>query len=353
MATNPMLLQQLYRNQAQGNGAPLNDPYASGQSYMPEVLPQVGQEANATQSYNPFDIGIARATQSARSALSMAPDQESRALRSALIAFGDSIGQQPIRRGFMANLGQGLKALGPSVMSYDQQEANALAENQAMAEKILAYRAAEEEKARALDQQAWSRDFAERQLAEGRRYHDLVGNRSAGAKGTHSGGAGGDLSKLFTHAEEVIAGGKERDKDGNIVITDKAREAERGRIARLANRILPGGEMRLTPEQKRLQTLGDTIRGRLFRKWGYRNETEFEHVPSINIDDSVEANLKAIEELKALDAMEGGSDFGVPSDFLEDSQGYILFADPVTGETQEIPAANREKALGRGLVEVQ
>ena len=52
--------------------------------------------------------------------------------------------------------------------------------------------------------------------------------------------------------------------------------------------------------QAEINTLGDILRGKLFNAWGYKNEAEFKHVPSISPNNSREANLAILKQLENL-----------------------------------------------------
>ena len=66
---------------------------------------------------------------------------------------------------------------------------------------------------------------------------------------------------------------------------------------------------RLTPQQTSIDTLGQLTRGKMFKAFGYRNETEFEQIPSISSRNSKEQNKAIIQQyrnlfLKDLDAQQ-------------------------------------------------
>lgn len=339
-----MLLEQLYKNQMQRGGQE-QPSYGADSSSMPEMIPQVGQEAAMAQDYNPFDIGIARATQSARAALQMAPDQESRALRSSILAFGDSIGQQPVRRGFMNNFGQALKALGPSVASYDQQEAAAMGENQAMAEKIRAYQRDKQMQEEAVKQRALDVDFRERQLGETRRAHDMSYSAAMQRNMPSMGNAlSKEELKELRHTEKTQ---KELNKiftDTEKAIIEEGEEASRGRGSHILDKTLPGG-WRKNSSQAKIDTLGDVLRGKLFNAWGYKNQAEFNHVPSISSENSPEVNQEIIQQLKGL-LLEKSDEDSMPT---QESSGRMLLRN---GIPHMIPEEELEEALASGEFEV-
>ncbi len=185
MEHNPMLL-NLMRAQQQGGGGftspfapPQGMPMPMDQQQMPPEMMQQPMEQPAPTS--PFDVGISRAVQSSRAALQMAPDQEGRALRRAMLGFGESIGSQHKVRGFLNNLGQGLKALGPGVAAHDEAEAAAQMENQAMAEKLIAHQMAKRDYEDRMQQRAMDNEFRERAFGEQKRYHDMYAKAKSGS----------------------------------------------------------------------------------------------------------------------------------------------------------------------------
>lgn len=220
-----MLLNLLQAQQQQGGGgfaspfaATQGMPMSMGQQQqMPQEMMQQPMEQPAPTS--PFDVGISRAVQSSRAALQMAPDQEGRALRKAMMGFGESIGAQPVRRGFMNNLGQGLKALGPGVAAHDEAEAAAQMENQAMAEKLIAHQMAKREYEDRMAQKAMDNEFRERALGETRRAHDLHYKAAMGRAGQSGmeGGVGID-SKFspITTKQELARHSKKKSELGTV-----------------------------------------------------------------------------------------------------------------------------------------
>lgn len=139
-------------------------------SQSPPMQQNQGQQA----PYNPFDSGIRAAIESAKQSLGMTDKQQDKALRRSMLTFADNIAQQPKQRGFFANFGSASRALSPAIQAHDQAEDEALKENNAMANQILAYKAAEEARKAQAEQQAWQRQHAESQLGEQRRYHDMM-----------------------------------------------------------------------------------------------------------------------------------------------------------------------------------
>ena len=148
------------------------------QSQNQPMLEGIENPIPSSQPYNPFNAGIRSALEAARESLSMTQKQQDKALRSSLLTFGDAIAQQPREKGFWKNFGSVGRALSPAIRDYDNQESQHASENQALANQILAYQAAEEAKQAANEERLWRRQHEENKLAETSRYHDLINQRN-------------------------------------------------------------------------------------------------------------------------------------------------------------------------------
>lgn len=243
--TNPMLMQSLRQQQMQGMGQP--PMQGGGDMSMQE---QFAPQAAPAPDYNPFDIGIGNAIQSARQTFKSGPDQDARSMRSAILSYGDSVGAMPKARGFMANLGQGLKSLSPAIRAHDAGEVSAEAENQAMADKILQYRAAEEARRAQMEQTQWNRDFDERRLSETKRAHNMMSDRYK----TNEGGVSSkEEAKIALHEAR-------KNIDSNNKYIDKAKpEIEQ---AEIKNRVMD----KLATILKEESAAGGTPKDALMRK---------------------------------------------------------------------------------------
>lgn len=325
---DPAILNYLQAQNSQSQGTPDNQ------------MQGMGQSASAPQgNYNPFDTGISRAIESARASLGMTQKQQDKALRSSMLAFANNMSQQPKERGFFNNFASVGRALSPALSTYDQEETAALNENNALANQILQYQAQEQQRRALEEQRAWQRQHSEAQLGELKRYHDLMGDlkkqtlesKNLGTNSKHGKSSGDDsLDKILNQAEIFI---KSTDKD-----------AHRGNAKRFFNKFVPGGELPLTEEQAEINALGDVLRGKLFNAWGYRNQAEFEHVPSISADYPKETNLAIIKRLKSLLAQANQENdvlslTGNKEPLLEsESNGFISFLNPETNEYFDVPA---------------
>lgn len=331
---NPALLN--YYQQTQMN--------QGGQGQEAAMLPVPAQEP-----YNPFDIGISRAIESARESMGMTQKQQDRAMRNSLLSFAQNMGQQPKEKGFLANFSAAGRALAPALNSYDQAEDEALTSNNAIANQILQQRAQEQSRLTAEDDKVWQRQMAERQFGENVRQHNLLDNfrnKSLEGKKSKHGGEDQSLYKLLDESERIIKA--------------QGDKSQRGRLGRIAGTFLPGG-YQLNKEQSTINTLGDILRGKLFNAWGYKNQAEFEHVPSISADNPPEVNLAIIKQLKQ---MLGGYDNTMATENVMDNgmmqpQGQELEAIDVvtmrrpTGETYQIPINEVPAAEQEGLTIVE
>lgn len=311
----------------------------------------------AQEPYNPFDIGISRAIESARESMGMTQKQQDRAMRNSLLSFAQNIGQQPKEKGFLANFSAAGRALAPALNAYDEAEDEALTSNNAIANQILQQRAQEQSRLTAEDDKVWQRQMAEKQFGENVRQHNLLDNfrnKSLEGRGQFgaqegSGGMSPEDQKLYNFLDE-----SER------IIREQGDKSQRGRLGRIAGKVLPGG-YQLNEEQSTINTLGDILRGKLFNAWGYRNEAEFKHVPSISADNPPEVNLAIIRQLKQ---MLGGYDNAMATEnvmnngMMQPQEQELEAIDIVTmrrptGETYQIPINEVPAAEQEGLTIVE
>lgn len=319
------------------------------------MMPQQGAISQAMPQQqapsNPFDVGIRRAIESARESLGMTEKQQEKALRRSMLAFGQNIAEQPKQKGFWNNLGSAGRALAPAIMEYDNSEDQALTQNNALANQILAYQAAEEQRNAQAEERDWKRDFAERQFEEQKRGTNLLDrfrNLSLENRSEKHGGDANDegLSKLLNTAEELVK--------------DSGNKGERSKLASTLNKYSPLG-YRLNEKQSEINAVGDVLRGQLNKAWGYKNQAEFEHIPSISSDNSQEANLAIIKQLKSLLLKHGGDENQIPqqninalapveSNPVSEGQGqeYIRMYNPNTGAESEVHNEDLEEAQNRG-----
>jgi hypothetical protein len=188
---NPALLNYL---QAQNN---------QSQVASDNQMQGMGQPVPNQQNYNPFDTGISKAIESARSSLGMTQKQQDKALRSSMLAFANNMSQQPRERGFFNNFASVGKAMSPALTTYDQEETEALNENNAIANQILKYQAQEQERQALEEQRAWQRKHAEAQLGESRRYHDLIAQKNNPAMNVNIGGLGENFIPIASKSERA------------------------------------------------------------------------------------------------------------------------------------------------------
>lgn len=336
---------------------------------------QIQNSGEVSQDYyNPFDEGIAKAITSSRANMGMTQDQEHAALRNSMLAMANSLRQNPLQRkgSVIDNFRTGINALAPAIATYDQTENASLAQNNALAQQILAHKERQEQVTVQEEERLWHRQHAENQLAENKRHHNLLErfkkNKNSDTEGNSSlaerkykdeqkkeGKSIDDLEKTLTTAEKTI--------------TKVGDKGFRGRSAHILDKFVPGG-YRLSKEQAEINTLGDILRGKLFNSWGYRNQAEFEHVPSISASNPPEVNLAIIQKLKGLllEKEDGAADIvkpiqtstlpvqtipEKPTENIGALDNRVLMYDPQTGEKDYISAQRLNEALKDGLLLVE
>lgn len=150
--------------------------------YLNDILEKQAYIQQNMPKKDPFDKGIMRAIKSAKRSLAMDEEQDDRAMRESILTFGEEMHKMPKTRGFIGNLAQVGRAMGPAIKTHDGYEDQAKAENKVMLQYAQQLRAAEEAKMANLEQQAYLREHADQQLnfqreqlAEQKAYHNLMG----------------------------------------------------------------------------------------------------------------------------------------------------------------------------------
>jgi hypothetical protein len=251
---------------------------------------QSADNAQMSVGANPFDAGIQRAISAARDSLGMTEKQQDRALRRSLLNFASNIAQTPKRKGFFNNFGDISRAALPAISEYDNAEAEAEMANNALANQILNHQ-------KGLRGEAFEREkfnsqakFQQDQLAETKRYHDLI-NTNNQAKLTTAGSTGkGAHGK--SDAEKTMALAKLLDNAEMFLNSPEGQKSQIGRLQSMSPLSLPNSS------QASLKQYEDSIKGALFNKLGYKNEAEFKHTPSISSNYDPATNLKIIENLR-------------------------------------------------------
>lgn len=324
---NPALLNYLQANQQN------QEQIGSVENETQRVMPN--QQTNIQT--NPFDSGIQRALETARDSLGMTEKQQDKALRRGLLNFAANIAQEPKRKGFFANFGAASRAAIPAINEYDAAESAYEAENNALANQILAYQGNQRKALAEAEEQAWKRRLEEDKLAEMKRYHDLLAEAknqtkltSAGpaSKGAH-GGSGAEktmaLAKLLDNAEMFLK-------------SQEGQKSQIGRLQSMSPLSIPN------QSQAALKQYEDSIKGALFNKLGYRNEAEFKHTPSINSQYDPATNIKIIQDLRK----------NYINNNLDNQQGlndeYVMMVDPDTGEKLPVYYEDVQKGIEAGLV---
>lgn len=320
--------------------------------------PISGTQQQEQAPYNPFDSGIQKAIASARMSLGMTKEQDGNALRNSMLTFADNMSQQPRQKGFLNNFASFGRALSPAIRAHDEAENTALTQNNALANQILAYKAAEEQRAAQEEERNWHRKHAENQLGEQRRYHNMMNQRTphgisqdkktAEEQRLESSDSG--LSNIFNNAEKILKSDLQK------------QETYRGRFSNLMSRFTPGGYIP-TEKQAEVNALGDVLRGNLFRRWGYRNQAEFERVPSISADNPPEVNLQIIETLKELlgkvntqmenSQIQGLQDLDQTIVPQEEANIQSVLMQDEEGNQYMIPANQVNGAINKGLLPIE
>lgn len=275
---NPALLNYLQANQQNQDQMGLMDNVAEGQVPNSQI----------SNDSNPFDSGIRRAIETARESLGMTDKQQDKALRRGLLNFAANISQTPKQKGFFANFGAASRAAIPAMLEYDTAEANYEADNNALANQILSYQDKQREALSKSEEQAWRHKMGEDNLAESRRYHDLINaNNQARLTGSASKNAYGG-----SDAEKTMALAKLLDNAELFLKSQEGQKSQIGRLQSMSPLSIPD------QSQAALKQYEDSIKGALFNKLGYRNEAEFKHTPSISSKYDPATNLKIIENLR-------------------------------------------------------
>lgn len=238
---------------------------------MQNGAPQQDQQA----PYNPFNSGIKVAIEAARDSMSMTDKQEEKALRRAMLSFAAANGQQPREKGFLNNFASITQAMIPAIGAYDAAEDENIVQNNDLANQIIGHRRADMAEQAAAEQARWDRQHAENQLAEQKRYHDLLNGQNSDKIRAQE---GVPIGSLLNEAEKYI-----------LEALDNGSQSWFGNFARqVAPSLVP-----LNEEQASIDTIGDALKGKLFKQWG-------KNVPSISSTNSPEVNLAIIRELKQL-----------------------------------------------------
>lgn len=192
--------------------------YLQNNSSQANSMPNEDNQEN----YNPFNLGIKRAMESARESLGMTEKQQDKSMRRALLAFGNRMSQEPVQKGFLNNVGAISRSLSPAIEAYDNNEDLSFKDNNNLANQILAYQNAERANEDRMEEKTWRRQHLENQLAEQQRYHDMINERrnigSMGGIGnlTDTSSLGQEFMPIQTK-NELIAYSKDKKSLGTIL----------------------------------------------------------------------------------------------------------------------------------------
>ena len=198
------LLQGAGGTPQQQEGQEGGDMQPMGQSQQPM---QAIQGSTVT---NPFDAGIKSAIQSARESLGATKAQKERMMQNSILTFGNEMGKLPRGRGFLENFANVGKAVAPAMLGYNKEEEAAEGLNQGLAQEILAQNLRTQTATQQEEDRDWYRNHAEDQLAEQRRYHDLMGGRYSQSGGTANEKDTAIISSLLGQEVIPIEGRTER-----------------------------------------------------------------------------------------------------------------------------------------------
>lgn len=254
-----------------------------------------GQNIPSQQPYNPFNEGIQRAISAARDSLGLTEKQQDKALRRSLLAFGNNIAQQPVRKGFWNNFGDIARSMSPAIAEYDIAEDEMMDQNNALARQILDYEARMEDRALraqdrqiAADEREWHHRHAENMLAEQRRYHDM--------NTMHHNSPSSPIDKKAAEKLENQESLLSFLDTANNLVEKLGTQGYRSPSQRIFANFKPGGAQ-LSPEQQQIHTLGEILQGKLFHDWDYRSQAEFAHLPKISPENPPEVNKAIIKQL--------------------------------------------------------
>jgi len=265
--------------------------YPQEPAYQPEQNYQQQMATPPPAPYNPFDVGINRAIESARDSLGVTEKQQDKALRRSMLSFASDISERPKEKGFFNNFGAIARSTIPALKEYDNAESGYETDNNALANQILGYQHQQQQDANNMEARNWQRDMSERQFASQENQRDLSNDFRERAFEQHNLPPEAKkeempLSQIIQLSEQLIK------KSGN--------KSRVGRGANLLNKFLPGGNMQLSEDQASLHTLGEMLRGKLYSVLNYRSTGEFEHIPTISPNNSPEANMAILKQLKSL-----------------------------------------------------
>jgi hypothetical protein len=323
---NPALLNYLQANQQNQDQVGLMDNVAEGQL----TNQQINNDSNL------FDSGIRRAIESARESLGMTDKQQNKALRRSMLNFASNIANTPKQKGFFNNFGAVSRAMIPAISEHDAAEDAYESQNNVMYQQLQAREEKERAMADLAEEKAWKRDMEEQQLAELKRYHDLINAKNQAKLNTTSSAGKGDHGG--SDAKKTMALAKLLDNAEMFLKSPEGQKSQIGRMQSMSPLSIPDSS------QASLKQYEDSIKGALFNKLGYRNEAEFKHTPSISSKYDPTTNLKIIQDLRnnyITNNLDNQQDF---------TDEYVVMVDPETGEKQPVYYEDVQKGIGAGLV---
>ena len=293
--TNPYLINAM---QQQQQGQQLNQPMEE-----PMQRQRPPQQAMPQERYNPFAKGIRAAIESARTSMAMSEPQQQRAIGQGLDAWRNVAAQQPRQRGFLNNLGSIISGMNAGMQGYHTAEAAAQTENQAMAEKLLAYEAQEQARRAKEEDRAWNRDFHERQFGEQVRNNNLLNQfRSNTLNGqskteikyehdlAHQTALEEDFDKQLIIADKRLAKLEEEEKKGI-----NKEDASQGLTISLLSKFIPM-DLR-NPVHAEIDSLGAMIKKKMAKVYDITNDKPYNEIPSISSKINIANNRAILKEV--------------------------------------------------------
>lgn len=326
---DPVLLGLMHQQQPTQNQSSLSPPMEGG--------------------YNPFNSGIQAAITSARQSLAPTKAQRERTLQNSILSFGAEMGKLPRGKGFFENFANVGKAGIPAMLKYGEEEAAAEAQNNQLANQILAYQAAQQNAQATGQENEWKHRHEENKLGEQRRYHDLLNSfrptsEERGAK--HDLGER-RLEEARLKREAVTHLGEKR--VGLSSIPQRTRTFSVNLDAALEEmdyleKRLQGMDwsdtlqsyIPKTPTRAEMQTLSKMYKHTLARMEPFVAHGVLNTLPTIDPTGFPEANIKVIQA--------GREMLGKQANAIKKERGFLKgLIKEEGGETENAPHANQEE----------
>lgn len=272
------------------------------------------QPQQPQSDYNPFDAGIQKAMEVSRMTLGMNQEQRVEAFRNAINAFSNSLAQRgPVgpQKGLLNNLAALNIGTTPAMDAYNATNKNAMAENQVLAEKIMAARERQEAAAAKAQKYANDEEWKNRQLAlqertaaEQARHHGAMENTKALK---YSQPTKEEIEEKKKQKEEeavdrALAHAEKRIKEiHSLEKKDNTKEKSTRNLfqSKYVESLLPGADFR-NATQSEIDAIGALVADEVANEYGMSTDVRYKGLPPISSVQNPaqrEATLKAIMEL--------------------------------------------------------